>query len=449
MTEGAVRHINSFLGSLRYFGAFIYYVIESIGHDAITNPHVDIVFFVLAVSVVVSIFSIYIYNCINRNNILYFLVVDFSILITVVNVWFTNILTFPECISITAIGLCFCFVSLMLYFNSKKFYQYVISSIFLICAIAVYQQFVSVFIIYAVLIVGIKMINDQHDTMEQNLKKYAKLLVFVAISSVVYYVLGKIIISCIGLEPNERISLTVSTVLENINFFTKYHLSYLKGRGMVNSGVLALYYFIVALLWLVSLVTYTKKTKNVGKAILLFVSYVVAYSSAYLPGLVSTSKGTRTMCALFSVFALFSLGALTMLDKKMLKSVLCGIIVLVFVMNIYQTLDMASEQIAVNTKEIDYVNTIVYEIHKYEKDSEKTVQKIGVCYDENADMNCETLYTGYSVEALLRLQLNRNVEFVDTPDTVYKDNFAGKDWQFYDSDEQLIFIDDTLYLCVY
>ena len=31
---------------------------------------------------------------------------------------------------------------------------------------------------------------------------------------------------------------------------------------------------------------------------------------------------------------------------------------------------------------------------------------------------------------------------------IYLDNFAGKDWNTY-SDEQLVFQEDTLYLCTY
>ena len=449
MNVGTEGHINSFLGSLRYFGAFIYYIIDLLGHNAILNPFVDIIFFISIVTIVVSVFSIYIYKCINSKNILCFLAVDFSVLITVMNVWFTNILTFPECISLTAIGLCLCLVSLMLYFESKKFYHYIISFIMLVSAIAVYQQFVSVFIIYAVLITSIKVINNQHDTMKQNIVKYVKLVVFIAISSIVYYLLGKLIASGMGLETNERISLTLGSIFENIIYFITHQHSFLKGRGLFDTEILTLSYLISALLWFLSLIVYAKKQKNISKTILVFISFAVAYLSAYLPGLVSTSHGTRTMFALFSVFALLSLSALVLFDNKAIKSILVCIVVMVFVLNVYKTLDMASEQISVNTKEIDYASMIAYEIDKYEKNNSNSIKKISVCYDGNADINSETLYTGYSIEALLKLQLNREISFVEIPKEIYDNNFLGKNWEFYDCDEQLIFNDDTLYLCIY
>ena len=79
-----------------------------------------------------------------------------SALITVVNVWFTDLLTFPECIALTAVGLLCCFAGIVVLSESDRIWKYIIASILFIFAAATYQQFIAIFLIYTVLTICIK-----------------------------------------------------------------------------------------------------------------------------------------------------------------------------------------------------------------------------------------------------------------------------------------------------
>ena len=40
-------------------------------------------------------------------------------------------------------------------------------------------------------------------------------------------------------------------------------------------------------------------------------------------------------------------------------------------------------------------------------------------------------------------------EFVEMPEDIYKQHFEGRDWQELDLDEQLFFVGESAYLCIY
>ena len=62
LAEGAYVHINAFIGSYRFFGAFLYRLFNMLtGHNPIVNSTPDIVVGILLMSAAVTVLSIYIY----------------------------------------------------------------------------------------------------------------------------------------------------------------------------------------------------------------------------------------------------------------------------------------------------------------------------------------------------------------------------------------------------
>ena len=109
---------------------------------------------------------------------------------------------------------------------------------------------------------------------------------------------------------------------------------------------------------------------------------------------------------------------------------------------------MSVQQVVTNTKEIDYVDNIIFEISQYEDDNDIVIDKIGLCYDNVADIKSESLYVDYAIKALFELRLNKKVEFIKVPEDICCD-FESKNWTNYAPDEQLIFEEKALYLCIY
>ena len=99
-----------YICSFRYFGAVITSIISLTGHNPIENPTLDIVFFIIISSFIATLLALYLFKLLKCKNKLFVIaIVEFSLLITIVNVWYSNILTYAECIAFDAVGLLFLF----------------------------------------------------------------------------------------------------------------------------------------------------------------------------------------------------------------------------------------------------------------------------------------------------------------------------------------------------
>ncbi len=448
LTEGT-EHINNFLGSYRYFGAFVYWIVSLIGHNPIINPLPDMVFYIIIVSIAVSVLVLHLYKTLNRKSVPFFIITESSVLITAVNVWFTDMLTFPECISLTAVGLLCCFLGIVVLSTCNKLWKWVIACILFIFAAATYQQFISVFSIYTILILCIKQSSSKKNSIKAIIIYYIKPILFIVFSTILYYLIGVILQKLMYISPNPRASLNLHTVIENIKYFVKQQHSFLKGRGFFTTEIMTICYLLVAIIFLVSLFMFWRKSLQTAKTIFIAVAFVSAYAISYLPGLVSTSHGTRTICALFSVFALLSVGAISVYQNKVLSAILVCVLVLVFGLNMYKNIDRGINQIISNTKEIVYVNNIVNEIDKYEQKNDVVIDTIGICYDKNGDSETEALYVDYAIRPLIQLNTDKEMKFVDVPESIVNNYFEGNDWIMFNADKQIVYKKNVAYICVY
>ena len=391
-----------YVGSFRYFGALVTSLISLTGHNPIVNPSLDIVFYIIISAFVITLLSIYIFKLLKHTNKLFlFVLIEFALLITVTNVWYSNILTFAECIAFDAIGLLFCFLSIYIYSSRNSLISRITASVLFICSAACFQQFIPVFAIYTILILCIKQSQSDKKGIKELLLFYLKPFLFIVINSVLYYLIGIGIQKILNITPNSRASMSLQTVIDNVKYFIKQQHSFFKGRGFFSSEILTVCYLMVFVIFIFSLIMFWRKSRQTAKTIFIGLSFVAAYICAYLPGLVSTSHGTRTICALFSVFALFAIGAVALYQHKITSAILACVLFLVFALNIYKTVDMGVNQIVGNTKEAAYADNIAYSIEKYEQKNKLSVTSIGIAYDKHGDIDSEALYVDYAIEPML------------------------------------------------
>ncbi len=113
-----------------------------------------------------------------------------------------------------------------------------------------------------------------------------------------------------------------------------------------------------------------------------------------------------------------------------------------------------------NTLDKNYSQIILKEIEKYEAETGITVSKLGICTDGYAPAYYEESKVHYgqinervigqATRSLIEAVWGRRFEGADgVPADVYEEYFAGKNWDYFDVNEQLVIVDDTAYLCVY
>ena len=451
LANNYAQHIKDFLGSMRFFGAFIIKCWTSV-FDPISNPCIDLIIYIIFTSIIISTFSLFLQNKFTMKSNRELVLLDVSVLISFSNIWINNILTFPECIFLLSIGNVLCCLSLVFFFieDKRKIWHIVLSSIFLVLSTAIYQQYLVIFIIYSIIIVSVCVLQN-NATKKETFFDYIRLGIFCVLSEIIYYFLGRLIQIIWNIHPNSRIDISVDGIINRIKYFVIHQHSFLKGRGFFQTEVLTIGFGIVFIVWIIAIVFYTKNKKQYFKFGLITLSYIVGYSSSFLLGLLSTSTGIRTMLGLFSVFGLFSIGSVALLKKKTICSCLNVVLVLVFILNISKTVEMSVAQYQTNTIELTYANLYLSEINQHELNHAK-IEKIEICTDASCDTIQKTenalSYSEY-FRGLMFYVSGRNYEVSEMSDNQYLKVFSETDWKYFVPSKQMIYSGDTLYLCIY
>ena len=451
-------HYGGFIDSYRYVGALIYKIYSLIGHNPIGNCTPDIILFILLAAIGTTAFVYCLINHLKIKGIAPFAAIEFATLLAIENAWFSEILAFPESVFLTGVGLVFCFAALIVFMRRRSVISRIFCAVLLLCAIATYQQFLSVFIIFMIAIIGAELTADGRSRAKDVFFAYFKPAVFVLITCVVYFAAGIAIAKYFDIAGSSRTALSFSAVSENIKYFISHQHSFLRGRGLFKTEILTAAFIALGALWFLCLMIYALKKKEYVKAGFILASYAAAYVSAYLLGLISTSHATRALFALFSVFFLFTAGIVAKSPKKIICAVPACILAVVLAANLFVIIRGGNSHRIQRELDIDCAERISEAIDSYEKISGVTVKTIAYCYDEQQgpERGESLFYFNFALEPILTLKSARyeqGVEqiytFTDVPEEIYERYFAGKDWHEFNLEEQLHIIDDTAYLCVF
>lgn len=102
---------------------------------------------------------------------------------------------------------------------------------------------------------------------------------------------------------------------------------------------------------------------------------------------------------------------------------------------------------------------IAEEINKYEIDSGKKISKVAIYKDQdprysykdliaNGDMNVSAYAPDWSLVGVIYVYTGKHLEKIDSSEQIYNQYFKGRDWKYYNS-EQLVFIGDTMHICIF
>ncbi len=442
-------HLNNFISGYRYFGAFLYKIIMGLGHNPIVDSTVDSVFFIFIASIAVALLTQSFYNNLKEKDILSLLIVDFSVVVSVANVWLCDILSFPECVTITGLGLFFCLLAVCVIDKKQSVLRCVISILLLICSTAIYQQFISMFTVFTIALFALKAYNK--NDLKSLIKNYIKPAVIVITSGMLYFIIGKFVLSNSGLQESKRIALSFNQIIENVIYFAANQHSYLKGRGFFSTELLTVLFILIGFLWFVGVAVDWFKHRKHMRTLFLLLSYAVAYLGTFLCGILSLSHAARAMFPLFSVFSLFALGILVYNNKKIVKIATLVIIVLALSINLIKITEREMALKQQNAEDLFWASQVVYEIEKYEKEKGVIITSIELCDDAqySSGYSESIRYVPYARKAILNLSGNREFLCKSMSEEKYKEYFENKDWSVFDADEQMVFEDEKLYLCCY
>ena len=195
---------------------------------------------------------------------------------------------------------------------------------------------------------------------------------------------------------------------------------------------------------------------------LLFLASALSLSFSIVAGNGMRMLSGRLLGGLYATVAAGFLIAFCLTEKPVHRMVLGGLAMgFLLIQTVFCNTIMMNHYIS-NEKDLTYARMIYDQILLYEAGGGETVTKVAytqdeVCYDAYEDVyykfgeiNARTIHrTGWMLLRKVTQEEGREFTLVDMDESVVQAYFAGRDWDTFRPQEQLVFQGDTLYWCVY
>lgn len=357
-------------------------------------------------------------------------------------------------------GIAILLMAFALHYLQKN--KYAPALLFFILMIMTYQSFVGYFICYGLLLIYL----EYRGRLQA--KSFWKSGILVMVSGVIciadiYSVtlfgkLGWLPLVHKHIEAANPVDIFRTIIEVQINILkTEYSLSavpYLPFLLVLTAGIGILYAFVTG-------------KKSVSQWVYLILLAVVSDISCFAvlfggylyvpPRIVVSYWGFISMLLLLCLYELQKKAATPVLAKIPVAAM-----VLMTLVHIVNANLVVSGLYVSNALDRNYARSVVEAIERYEQENNTEIHSIYIGRDSNCsvfwkdyvsyynyNINERCVSGDWQLNILLKLESGRTFERADIPQDIYEAAFKDKNWDNLNLAEQLVFQDDTAYLCVY
>lgn len=369
---------------------------------------------------------------------------------------FTDWFQFAECTPYYLFGVLLCLIGVKLLFNNSK-----LSGLgLLFVAIGIYQPILSFFVFFYMLILVLQLVQDVEKEECNIIKKY---IIGVVLGIAVYALLSGtqlLIIRTLGTSARVNLDI-ISNVITVIK--TQPRLWNMEMIGD-KSYLFVIMFFIAMILCIMEIILLSKKNQRyIMCGICIVVSFFGVYASVFVSHIFAEAwLSQRTVVMFYALFSFIVLIDLKLFSYKFNKSKVLILLISSLILSmifIYRTTDIAIGLIKTNTQDKQIALLIDEKIKEYEEDTGIKVINIAFIEDQNItwgypdifylyDLNVRAWAVSWTRNNLFYQYTGRNLNEVEVSQEIYKLRYEGKDWMNY-SEEQLCFDGDTLYVGIY
>ena len=434
------RYLNFLIGSL-----FIELNINPVLYQCLFT-----VILILSLSWCTARGTYWVNSMINSNNDLKLrIIIWFIILVMFINVFVLEWFLYPEITLYYAIAILFAVEASMSILKNQTLKSYMLSFILLIMSLFSYQAVMPVFIIFYLSCV----ILDRN--MQEKVKAVFGGILVGALGSLSLIIIQKVF----HIEGSRTASLSLKNIFENM-----YILLMFQKKLWINQMGLFLKYVLIGFILVIIAILFVKKRNIILKNIVQFLMIlIINYCIIFMPHLVSSSLwlAERTLVAFWVFISSIGIMAIWLVKDDNERYVIGAIYAVIVVLNIIFIWKIGINHFQSNFEDYQYVCQIEEKIEEYERTSGVDVKNIATCQDENFQYSysdiryiyCDTNVKCFSVQwgdvAAINYYTGSNYKKIDMNNEIFEKYFKDKDWNAFYPDEQLIFVDDTLYICFY
>ena len=440
----------------RWMTALVIKFFSLINYNPIYDCTVDVILFVVSSTALTTTITQTIFCKLEQKDIVQLFVINTSVLIAIINVAVCNLLSFPECVASCSLGILLLAGAIYTSKLKHNVFRFCFACFLLILSTACFQQFLFYYIIFELSIVLTSIKAKNKSDLRNDTAPFLRIILITFISGILYFISSLLIVSLTEVSGSDRATLTIKGIIENIVHYFTHQYSYLRWYSSFSSEIMLVCSIIAIIFFGIAIIIAIKRKQKL-KALEVLAIALVSYCCMYIPGIISTSRGERTMMCAFAIYYVIAI-AIIVIDVLNPKALFAFGLLLLFVLlaNIVRSTQLEINGKISNNNDKDYAYSILSAIQNYESKSEKTISKVAFCDDEHRDFNISdssymgsALYTTWSKEVFLDYFSGKHYEVVDIPDDAYNMYFEGKDWKSINLYEQFVAVGDTAYICVY
>ena len=444
--------IEYFMKDARLISTFVTYLA-----GILKLPYNVFIIIMQILAIIISAFSIYcVYNAVSKKakiqgNLPKVLIIMASFIL-IFNCMSLEYLLYAEC-SIMCLSLLLSILAAKVFTDEKTNKRSIKAMLIMILASFCYQGAINIFLPLVMLFL---FIDANRKPAKELIKKI--LLAFGILASV--YLINIAAIYAINLAlgaSQQRIS---RGILDNLRYFKYIMIDIVMNTLVHNYNLWPMGVTIISVVSiLIILLFQKKKIRNIVQyLILVIVSFGICVVSVLF--MESPSLEPRMAMAIGGIVGMSLIYAISINQNKIAKKIITLITILFFVYNLVNTIQIYTAHIATNKIDANMGIAIKYKIEEYEKETGNKVTKVGYKRDTNhrdyhygwdkkySSFGQRAFDNYYCIIEALNYYCDRKFEAVRMDEEVYEKYFAGKDWQAY-SDEQIVFVEDTMYICTY
>ena len=379
-----------------------------------------------------------------------------NILIGFINVFILEFFLYPEITLYFSIALISATEAVLILVSKKGFFWYSIAFILVNVSLFSYQATLPMILIY---FIGITIIKNEFNLSVSTFRKIFIGILPPFLSCVLLLLLQKLF----HFGGDRDASLNMWHLLANakeILFFQKNLLIDQLGFWPSYILLIILCFFIVYIL-----ISVYKNKSSVKSVVYMFVIIVFQYAIIFAPHLLTrelwlaerTLIGFWTFISVVGLYIYYTQSHISHPRQKALVYIF-GFILFVNICSIWI---IGKNHIQSNREDYQYVQEIQKSIDIYERQSGNEVKYIATCKDQSfqysypdikyvyGDTNTKCFSVDWGDVTAINYYTGKDYMKISMDQSVYDQYFANRDWNEFIEDEQMVFKDEYLYLCLY
>lgn len=386
-----------------------------------------------------------------------YLLTDLAILLSLVNVFILEWYLFPEVVFLFMLGLLATYFSTIFIMRPLKILNIIISLCLLTTAMNLYQINIHFFV----------MITTTWLLLKSNCKLKLSFLVCLGIALLagLFNVFSLKLLQRLGMVAISArdVDFSFTQMLENAKMLLTHAQSrvWIDGLGLMPEGICLSF---LGILVICLLMQFKSDKRSIADILYCLLACMVNFSIIFVPHVLTRTiwLAPRTMVGAFVFLTTLALMILYFKPNMRRIIVYCAGLFIMLCINFYQIHDISLNHLMSNAIDKHYANIIVSQIKKYEQKSGIKVTKIASCRDDSPmyghydvvkyvsfDINIRAYIVDYANVNALNYYTHNNFVKIAMDDEIYKKYFLGKNWYYFDAAEQMIFVNDTLYIAMY